>query len=109
MRWAVMLLAASAFGFVPSTHPRQHARVVDAEPEREPEPTETVYGVVGAPEREQEPTETVYGAHYCGGDPCSSGYNDDPFDEQASKPDDFAAFKKRVQAIVDREAEDAAR
>ena len=89
---AAMLLASTSLGFVPSTHPRRHARVVGAKPERE-----------------QEPTETVYGAHYCGGDPCSSGYNDDPFDEQASKPDDFAAFKKRVQAIVDREAEDAAR
>ena len=92
-RAAAALLAATAFGFVPSTHPRRRARVVGAE----------------QPEREQEPTETVYGAHYCGGDPCSSGYNDDPFNEQASKPDDFAAFKKRVQAIVDREAEDAAR
>ena len=89
---AAMLLASTSLGFVPSTHPRRRARVIGAEPERE-----------------QEPTETVYGAHYCGGDPCSSGYNDDPFDEQASKPDDFAAFKKRVQAIVDREAEDAAR
>ena len=53
----------------------------------------------GAPDGEAE-VETVWGASYIGGDPCSSGYNDDPFDERASTLDDYDAFKARVAAIV---------
>ena len=55
----------------------------------------------GAPDGEAE-VETVWGASYIGGDPCSSGYNDDPFDERASTLDDFDAFKARVAAIAAR-------
>jgi predicted esterase len=36
-----------------------------------------------------------------GGDPCSSPYNTDPFDEQEDKPDAWEEMKKRIQAKVD--------
>ena len=38
-----------------------------------------------------------------GGDPCSSTYNTDPFDEQGDKPDAWEEMKKRIQAKVDRD------
>ena len=36
-----------------------------------------------------------------GGDPCSSPYNTDPFDEQEDKPDAWEEMKKRIQAKGD--------
>ena len=32
---------------------------------------------------------------------CGSKYNDDPFGQQESKPDAWAAMKRRIQALID--------
>ena len=34
-------------------------------------------------------------------DVCGSKYNDDPFEEQKGKADDWDEMKKRIQALVD--------
>lgn len=46
-----------------------------------------------------------YGVSYIGGDPCSSKYNDDPFEEQVEKPDAWVEMAKRIDEIVKRENE----
>ena len=91
MKWlrvAVLAVVAVKGWIVPRRHPRGGVR------RAEPDAT-----------RPREVEETVYGAHYCGGDPCSSAHNDDPFDEQGGKQDEYASFKDRVNAIAARKAE----
>ena len=49
-----------------------------------------------------EPTKVddpLLGMSFMGGDPCSSPYNDDPFDELDAKPDAMAELKRRVKAL----------
>mmetsp|Transcript_1413 Transcript_1413/g.4237 ORF Transcript_1413/g.4237 Transcript_1413/m.4237 type:complete len:105 (+) Transcript_1413:127-441(+) len=64
------------------------------------EPADAKKAAADAETASAEAAETVWGAHYCGGDPCSSGYNSDPFAEQDDKQDAFKAFKERVDALA---------
>ena len=55
------------------------------------------------------PSEYEWGQSFIGQDVCASKLNNDPFDEQGSKPDAWEMMKKRIAALElrDKLAEEA--
>ena len=53
-------------------------------------------------ETDEDGFQVGFGQSFIGGDPCSSGYNSDPFDEQNDVPDSWEAMKKRIQDKVEK-------
>ena len=74
-------------------------------PQSLPKTTVRRFSEPGEPEPKAKDDAMEFGVSFMGGVPCASPYNDDPFDEQDSKPDAMAELRRRVKALEDKTAE----